>query len=198
MLELETPLDPSRTAVLVIDVQPFFANQDLQPPVGEVLPRLRRFLDIARDAGVLRVFVRAEFPPERWTSVWQEQFGEELGELLVPGSSEVEFERGFEPGPDDLVVTKDCYSSFLRTELERMLRSRGIDTVIVGGLTTDVCVSSTARDAFQRDFRTITLSDCCAEQTHARHESGLETLASNFGQVCTSDDVIGAWKVTAS
>jgi nicotinamidase-related amidase len=197
MSEMEASLDPARTAVLVVDVQPFFADQDLQPPVGEVLPRLRRFLDAAREAGILRVFIRAEFPPERWTSVWEEQYGEELGSLLVPGSSEVEFQPGFEPEPGDPVVVKDCYSSFLRTGLEQLLQSRGIDTVVVTGLTTDVCVSSTARDAFQLDFRTITLSDCCAEGTLVRHESGLETLASNFGRVCTSAELMAAWTAAA-
>ncbi len=65
--------------------------------------------------------------------------------------------------------------------------------MIVGGLTTDVCVSSTARDAFQRDFNTITLADCAAGQTLARHESGLATLASVFGLVCNSSDVLGVW-----
>lgn len=79
------------------------------------------------------------------------------------------------------------------TPLGTLLRSRGIRTVIVGGLTTDVCVSSTARDAFQRDFNTITLADCAAEQTLARHESGLATLASVFGLVCNSSDVLGVW-----
>lgn len=188
-------LDSESTAVLVVDVQPFFADQELEPPVGEVLHRLRCFLDAAREAGVLRVFIRAEFPSESWTSVWEEQFGEELGVLLAPGSSSVEFQSGFEPEPGDLVVVKDCYSSFRRTNLERLLRCRGIETVVVAGLTTDVCVSSTASDAFQLDFRTITLSDCCAEQMLARHECGLETLGSTFGRVCESTEVLAALRV---
>ena len=65
--------------------------------------------------------------------------------------------------------------------------------MVVGGLTTDVCVSSTARDAFQREYHVVTLADCTAELTQARHESGLQTLAANFGVVFTSDEVAPRW-----
>lgn len=77
--------------------------------------------------------------------------------------------------------------------MDAILRSRGIRTVIVAGLTTDVCVSSTARDAFQREYNVVTLADCTAELTQARHESGLQTLAANFGVVRTSDEVVQQW-----
>ena len=183
-----------RTALLIVDVQPFFADQDLQPPVGEVLPRLRRLLDAAKAAGIMRVFIRAEFPPDRWTRVWQEQFDVEIFEPLWPGSPAARFVAGFQPESGDLVIVKDCYSSFLRTDLEQQLRDAGIDTVIIAGLTTDVCISSTARDAFQLDFRTIVVADCCAERTLSRHENALETLTQNFGRVVTSDELIQPWE----
>lgn len=65
---------PQKTAVLVVDVQPMFTAMPLSPPLDEVLPRLRRFLDASRAAGVRRVFIRHVIPEERWTEVWQEQF----------------------------------------------------------------------------------------------------------------------------
>ncbi len=104
------------------------------------------------------------------------------------------FHPGFEPRPGEIHVTKHRYSPFFGTTLDAILRSRDIRTVIVAGLTADVCVSSTARDAFQREYNVITLSDCAAELTQARHESGLQTLAANFGVVCTSDDVVQRWR----
>jgi nicotinamidase-related amidase len=64
---------------------------------------------------------------------------------------------------------------------------------VVVGLTTDVCVGSTARDAFRREYNVVTLSNCTAEQTRARHEAALETLGARFGLVCTSDDVLRIW-----
>ena len=204
---LATLVDPRRAAVLVVDVQPLF-TQGIEPPADQVLPALKRFLAAARTAKVLRVFIRwmrAEVPDGRWTALWQEQHGAEVLQLAAPDSPAIVFSPGFEPEADDLIVIKGRYSAFQGTSLAAQLRLRGIETVIVAGLTTAVCVSSTARDAFQLDFHTITLSDCCAESPHnfptlpirAQHEAALAALGSAFGRVCTSDDVITVWQNAA-
>jgi len=192
------------TAVLVVDMQPLFTAMPLVPALDGVLPRLQRFLAAARDSGVPRVFIRIVMPEDRWTAVWQDQFAGRvrpddgsavnLKDALAPGSPVTPFAPGFEPEPDDLTIVKERYSAFVGTELATELRSRGIRTVVLVGLTTDVCVGSTARDAFHHEFHTVTLSDCTAEQTLARHESGLATLAANFGRVCTSEEVLAAWQ----
>lgn len=166
--------------------------------MDEVLPRLRSFLDAAREAGALRVFIRAEFRQERWTEVWREQFGPNLEAVVAPGSPKMQFHPDFKPESDDIVVVKDRYSSFLGTELESLLRGRGIETVVVTGLVTDLCVSSTARDAFQLDFHTITLGDCTATGSRNRQDVGLETLAVGFGRVCSSREVVDAWQTCAA
>jgi ureidoacrylate peracid hydrolase len=189
-------VDPAQTAVLVIDVQPLFTERPLAPPLPEVLPRLRAFLDAARACGVARVFIRHVIPAERWTEVWQDQHaGRGIKEALAPGSPLSGFAPGFEPEPDDLIVLKQRYSGFVGTELAPLLRERGIRTVVLVGLTTDVCVSSTARDAFHHEFHTVTLADCTAERTLERHEAGLATLAGAFGRVCGSEEVLAAWEV---
>lgn len=185
-------VDPRHTAVLVVDVQPVFTDED-----DPVLPVLRRFLDVAREAGVLRIFirfVRADSPDERWRELWEEQCGADFVEMVAPQSPDAAFLSGFAPEAGDLEVTKDRYSPFICTDLAHQLRSRGIETVLVTGFSTDVCVSSTARDAFQLDFRTMTLSDCCGAAEPARHEAALETLGRRFGRVYTSDEVIAAWQ----
>jgi nicotinamidase-related amidase len=192
-------VDPRHAAVLVVDVQPLFTEGN-EMPLDQMFSALRRLLDAARAADVLRVFirfVRAEPPDERWATHWTEQLGAEFVAVVAPDSPEVVFSPGFEPGPGDLVVAKDCYSAFVGTDLADQLRSRGIETVLVSGLTTDVCVSSTARDAFQAGFRAITLSDCCAARFPAWHEAALETLGRVFGRVCTSDEVIATWQTVA-
>ena len=195
-IPLTTLVDPRRTAVLVVDVQPLFIGEELQPPADQVLSALRRFLAAAREANVLRVFIRfmsAENPDEQWKAVMVEQFGAGFLEAAAPHSPEVAYAPGFEPEASDLTVTKDRYSAFQRTGLADQLRSRDIETVIVTGLTTAVCVSGTARDAFQHDFHTITLSDCCAEY-HSEHEAALATLRRVVGRISTSDDVVAAWQ----
>ncbi len=185
---------PQDTAVLVVDVQPLFTTRTLIPPVDEVLPRLRRFLDGARTAGVLRVFIRSVIPEARWTEPWRQQFSPAVQAANAPESPLTAYHADFEPEPGDLALVKDRYSAFMSTNLEMLLRERGIRTVIVMGLITDVCVSSTARDAFQLDFLAVTLSDCTATSTLARHEASLATIAGSFGRVCTSEEVLAAWQ----
>src|SRR5262249_22555416 len=101
--------DPQHTAVLVVDVQPLFIGDELQPPADQVLSTLRRFLAAAREASVLRVFIRfmcAENPDERWKAVMLEQFGAGFLEAAAPNSPEVAYAPGFEPEAGDLEVTK--------------------------------------------------------------------------------------------
>ena len=185
---------PQHTAVLVVDVQPMFTAMPLSPPLDEVLPRLRRFLDASRAACVPRVFIRHVIPEERWTDVWQDQHTDHVKADLAPDSQVSGFDSRFAPEVDDLVVVKQRYSAFVGTELADLLRQIGVRTVILVGLTTDICVSSTARDAFHHEFHTVTLADCTAEQTLARHEAGLASLAACFGRVCTSKEVLAAWQ----
>ena len=193
-------VQPSRTALLVVDVQRFFVRTQpgaMYPPVEGVLETLRPFIDECRARGVLVVRIQAVIDEESTAGVWRRHWGERWAtpSPLAPDQPGVEFHPGFEPLPGDLILTKPRYSSFYGTALESMLRSRGIQTVIVCGLTTDVCVSCTARDAFQREFDTVTLNDCTAERTQARYESGLATLAATFGTVCSSAEVLAAWGV---
>src|SRR5215208_3617664 len=144
-LPLTELLDPRHTAVLVVDVQPLFTGRSLFPPPAEVLPRLQRFLAAARDASVPLVFIRHVIPEERWTEVWQQQHPDRVKAGLAPDSPAVVFAPAFEPRPGDVTVVKERYSGFVHTDLEALLRERAIHAVVVAGLTTDVCVSSTVR-----------------------------------------------------
>lgn len=194
--DIEALVAPQHTAAIMIDVQKAFTDESRPkyPPVQEVLPRLQRFVDDARAAGVLVIWVQVTHPPETNSGVWRQRNPLRSASYLAPGSEEAEFHPGFGPKEGDVHVIKHRYSAFIGTPLELILHTRDIRTVIVAGLTTDVCVSSTARDAFQRDFDVITLGDCTAEVSRNRHESGLETLGASFGQVCSSSDVVAAWQ----
>ena len=200
---LSSLVDPGHSALLVVDVQRWFTRErpePMFPPVEDVLRRLRGFIDAARAAGVLVIRIQNVIPDEIYSEVWRRQFPGTWGSSspLAPDAWGTALCPGFETLPGDLLVTKPRYSAFFGTPLETILRSRGIRTVLVGGLTTDVCVSSTSRDAFQREFHVVTLSDCTAEVTQARHESGLATLAANFGLVRSSAEVLDAWPTSAA
>jgi ureidoacrylate peracid hydrolase len=191
--ELLSLADPRSAAVLVVDVQNIFTSLPLFPPAQEVLPCLQRFLDHARAAEVLIIYSQVIIPVETYSEVWKRQFGAD-NTWIAPGTKGIEIDPMVAPRTGDLTVVKHRYSAFLGTPLESILHTRAIGTVILTGLTTDVCVGSTARDAFQRDFHVITLADCTAEVSQACHESGLETLARNFGMVCSSTEVVRAWE----
>ena len=194
-ISLASLVAPQQTAVLVVDMQRFFTDVPQFPPLDEMLPRLQRFLAAARAAGVLRIFTKVVIPAERWTDPWAQQFPTAVQDAHVQGSP---FHSSFEPEQDDVILVKDRYSAFIGTGLEGLLRERGIRTVIVTGLVTDICVAGTARDAFQLDFHTVTLADCAAAESLAKHEVSLASLDACFGQVRASGDVVAAWQADAA
>jgi ureidoacrylate peracid hydrolase len=91
------------------------------------------------------------------------------------------------------VVTKHRYSGFVGTELDMVLRSHGIKTVVMTGEATNVCVETTARDAFMRDYYVAFVSDCTASGSQAAHDATLVTMGRHFGTVLTSDDIVSTW-----
>jgi ureidoacrylate peracid hydrolase len=192
------PAQPDQTAVLVIDMQRAFTASPLHPPLAGVLANLRGFLNEARTHGVPVVMVRIIIPAENYPDSWLRQYPEVGDDWLAEDAWTAAYEPGFEPRDGDHVLTKSRYSAFHQTDLESILHALDVRTVLVAGLTTDVCVGSTVRDAFQREFHTITLSDCCAEMTQAQHDAALQTLAHNFGAVCSSTDLVAVWRTARS
>lgn len=189
-------LDPATTAAVVVDVQRLFTDMvgaPVEPPLHQVLSRISRFVDESRRAGATIVLVRTIIAPEahsRSTLQWPEF----MRAGVAPGSPGTEFDSCLHRHPTDIEIVKQRYSGFVGTRLDETLQARGIDSVVVLGLTTMVCVQSTARDAWQRDYQTITLADCCAEVGEGSHDAALAWTARNFGIVCTSDDVSRRWR----
>lgn len=189
-------LDPATTAVVVVDVQRLFTDMvgaPIEPPLNDVLPRIGRFVDDSRKAGATIVLVRTIIAPDahsRSTRQWPEFMRAGMAPD-APGST---FDPCLNPHPGDIEVVKQRYSAFVGTRLDEILRERGIVSIVVLGLTTNVCVQSTTRDAWQRDYETITLADCCAEIGPGSHDASLAWTARNFGAVCTSEEVTAHWR----
>lgn len=184
-------LDPATTAAVVVDVQRLFTDMvaaPIAPPLSVVLPTIGRFVDDSRRAGITIVLVRTIIPPDAHSrSTWQ--WPEFMRAGVAPGAPGTDFDPCLNVQPSDVEVVKRRYSAFFGTRLDEILRKRGIDTVVVLGLTTNVCVQSTARDAWQHDYRTITLDDCCAEIGEGSHAVSLAWTSRNFGVVSTSSEV---------
>ena len=208
---LPKKVDPGNSALLVVDVQNDFAAEggymhregaDLSL-CQAMVPRLLRFIEEAREAGVPVIFIRNVYTTDaNWylSDVWLEQAGRTrkggsyvIHSVCAPDSWEGDFYQ-IRPTEKDVIVTKHRFSAFQDTDLDLILRSRGIKTLIMTGISTDVCVESTARDGFFRDYYVVFTSDCTAAYSDEDHECTLRNMRRYFGQVVTADEVAGCWK----
>ncbi len=204
MLSLAEKVDPKNAAVIVVDVQnDFCARGGFFDRLGEDLsfiqatvPKIEALIGEARKAGVTIIFIQAVYDPEFISPVMAEQRERrERGELSPchTGTPGVDFFE-VKPVSGDLIVRKHRYSAFIGTDLDLILRSRGIKTIIMTGVATNVCVESTARDGYMHDYYVVFLEDCAATTDKALHASTLQNIARNFGVVCSSEEVIDIWQ----
>ncbi|MDG6904879.1 MAG: cysteine hydrolase [Nitrososphaerota archaeon] len=207
-------LKPNETALLIIDMQNDFCRQDGyfgrvrgrdMKNVMHIIPKIAELLDFTRRNGITSIFIKTIHSKHTDSEVWTSRLVDDSGILLnqtnrhpadalcALGSTGAEIVDELQPNLDEPVVIKHRYSSFVQTDLELMLRIKGIKNVLVTGNATNVCVESTARHAFMLDFLTVTVSDCVAtSDSHGVHESSLLNLEGYFGYVAPSDKVLKA------
>lgn len=208
---LKKKVHPSHTALLVVDMQnDFCARGGLMDKKGldlrmtqAMAPGLVNFIDQARKAQVTVIFIQAiTDTPENWyvSDVSLEQrtrTAKRSGGVDYPvcerNSWGADLYDGIKPLPGELVITKHRYSAFIDTELDVVLRSKGIRTVIMSGVGTNICVESTARDGFMKDYYIVFLKDCTAAGTEEEHNSTLRNIDLFFGEVANSGDVLKCW-----
>jgi len=166
--------------VAIISGSPLASSDpDALVRVNAAVDRCAEALDAARRAGVLVVHVRVAFSPghpEANPHSPMMRFMRDKG-LLVEGAPGTAFDPRVAPKPGEISVTKHTVSAFAGTPLDQILRGRGIGTVVLGGLVTHYAVDSTARDAHDRGYRVIVLTDGCASATTSRHDASLANLA---------------------
>jgi nicotinamidase-related amidase len=205
-------LTPARTALLVIDMQRDFllpegyaaqAGLDIAPLVAAIRP-IEKLLAVGRKAGLLIVHTReghvpdlSDCPPYKLER--SRRAGAEigsngpLGRLLVRGEPGHDFVEALRPLEREIVIDKPGYSAFVHTGLQQMLTKRGIETLILTGVTTEVCVSSTLRTAIDLGYRCITVSDTCASGNPDLHKAVLAMIGVEggiFGEITTTAEVI--------
>lgn len=208
---LQRKLRPATTALVLVDVQNDFCStggvMDVEgadlTPVQKMLPTLEDLLHNARAAGVFVVHVRNAYstPDGRYLS---EPFLDVARRRLAgraltivpmcePGSWGADHAPGFTPVDGEPVVLKHRYSGFHQTDLEMVLRVRGIQTVVPCGVATNVCVESTARDAFMRDFHVVFPDDASATYYEAAHTATLSTIGLHFGEISNVAEISAIW-----
>jgi ureidoacrylate peracid hydrolase len=114
--------------------------------------------------------------------------------VCSPGSWGAQLAPGLEVLAQDTVVVKHRYSAFINTDFELRLRSQGVRTLLITGVSTSVCVESTTRHAHFLDYYNVILADCCADYKSNTHEEALTRLDLHYGQVSESKEIIAMWQ----
>ena len=200
---LEQKVLPAHAALLVVDVQnDFVADGGFFDQVGadvktiqRAIPPLARLVDRAREAGVLVVFIQAIYDPQYLSAPMRERdlrVGRRMPRCLT-GSWGADF-HVIAPRPNEPVVIKHRYSAFANSELDDLLKRRGIRSLLLTGVATDTCVESTGRDAYFIDYYVTLVADCCAGAAERDHLMALERFERDYGAVVSSANVIEAWE----
>ena len=221
-------VEPTSTAVVVVDMQnDFGAEGGMFDRAGipisgiqSVVEPTARVLAAARAAGMQVVYLTMQFEPDLSDAGGPDApnlvihrrlgLGDPVaapdgrgGRILVRDTWNTEILSELAPEDGDVVVPKHRFSGFFETDLDAILKERGITTLIFTGCTTSVCVESTLRDAFFRDYRCLLLEDCCAEpiggdQVRSNHEASVLTIQMLFGWVSDSSRFDSALSVSSA
>jgi biuret amidohydrolase len=207
------PIDPERTALVIIDMQrDFLEPGGFGASLGNDLAQLTRciapckaLLAGARKHGVLVIHTREGHRPdmadaprakvERGTPSKRIGDAGPMGRILIRGEPGHDIVRELYPQPGEPVIDKPGKGAFYATDLHTILANRGIESLIVCGVTTEVCVHTTVREANDRGFRCIVPADCCGSYFPEFHEVGLRMIAAQggiFGWVSDSNRILRA------
>lgn len=209
-------LEPPRTALVVVDMQRYFTQpshpftevfEKLSPGAAAgylkrvretVIPSIARLLGSFRASGGPVVFtaVGTETGDGRELPCWLRSFDQlgfaTIGRRVWPAVDDPswQIDEALAPLPTEAVLNKLSAGTFATTGLEQRLRHQDVDTVVVTGVSSDVCVATTAREAADRGFRTVIASDACTTLSEAMHQASLDTFNIAFGWVRTSDEIV--------
>lgn len=196
----DTLLGPA-TALVVIDLQNAFMLPGMPaevPVAREIVPNVNRLAAGVRSVGGTVAWVKMTIQDEtRSWSHWFDYFmtGDRKAAMLKAlsrGEPGHQLHAGLDVKPSDPLVEKTRYSAFIQgaSDLDKLLRGRGIDTVVIVGTLTNVCSESTARDAMMLNYKTVLVSDANATLTDAEHNATLGSILQVFGDVMTTDEVL--------
>jgi nicotinamidase-related amidase len=199
-------LDPAATALLAIDMQVdflsadgYFARRGYDPaPLRAIIPAVNRVIAAARRAGCLVVHTRQGYradladmtPYERWR---RRRGGLEGTGALLRSSAGFAIAPEISVAATDVIVDKTTNGAFTYTELEHVLRAKGVTHLFLTGCTTDVCVHSTLREAQDRNFQCCLIADACASGDAYAHAAAVHMVTVEdgvFGVVADSDAVV--------
>jgi nicotinamidase-related amidase len=184
--EQHAHIDPSHAALLVMDYQngiiPMVENGDQLLTIAANV--IRSFREHGGTIGYVRVgFADGELDNAPATSGMAANVTPERAAIMHADAPATQIHEAIAPEPGDIVVRKQRVGAFSTTDLHEQLQARGIDTLILAGISTSGCVHSTVLDAFDRDYRVIVLADACADPDQDVHRFLLERVFTKRGKV---------------
>ncbi len=199
---VDVQIDARRTALLLVDLQHAFCDRAGSVAASgldhraaaAVVPVAARLLAGARRAGVAVVHTRYALRPDHADAglLFDVAPARLRPGCLVDGEWDAEIVDAVAPLPGETVVAKTRYSAFFGTSLAADLAAAGIDTVVLAGVTTNVCVEGTARDAFAHDLRVVVCEDATAAVSDDLHQASIRCMAYGVGTISTVADVLAA------
>lgn len=210
MLENIEP-DMQRSALLIVDMQNDFVHEDggfaheaREKPEARIdipflmgtIPQVVKLARAFREAGRPVVYIAHVLKPDYSDAAfpyWRATKGSTRGNrtFIVEGTWGAEIIEPLTPQPGEHVVVKKGFGGFANTRLDTILRNMDVNTCIVTGVTTAVCVSTTIRGGVEHNYRMVIVSDAVAEVHRDAHEAELKTMARIFADVKRTDEVLG-------
>ena len=183
----------NRLGLLIIDMQNFYlVHKEVYPGIevayGQLVKPIRRLIDQAHVVGAAVIYVAMTVTRPQTGS----RFSRWVNQGVKAPQSDYEIVDELKPGPQDFVVNKCRFNGFLNSELPLLVRNLGIDTLIVTGIVTEVCVESTVRGAIDNDIRVVLPEDCTGSSSEDKKQVSLRNLA-NFGhgvEITSSEKIL--------
>ena len=194
--------DPARTALVVVDLQNGFMMPGVAfseiPEAREIVPNVNRLAASLRAAGGTVVWIVTTYEPavdREWSTYYRLSTpanGAKRSAALTKGAKGHEIWPELEVKPGDPVVEKKRFSAFIQgsSELDKVLKARGIDNLLITGTVTGVCCESTARDAMMLNYAVTMVTDGNASYSDEEHNRALTAFYATFGDIRSSDDLI--------
>jgi nicotinamidase-related amidase len=193
---LEETVDHAHSALVVIDVQ----NDLCLPSYGPTIERLQRLLDAARAVGLFIVYVQNSVLPGLSNSPAEIARRQNLGltvEVPLAGSEGEQIVAAIAPKPGEPTIRKHRLNAFAGSDLDMLLRNRGIETVIITGVATHGCVTGTSYAAQGLNYYVVVVEDCVDSWKQDLNDAALHVLRGTMNFVTSADRLIGIWENAA-
>ncbi len=205
MKDLKEIVNPEHTALIIIDPQHDFCSSEgaMSKTLGldmsriqAAVPRLNKFIEKCREAGVYVVWINEIFADNKMLPNQKALWGGGNDIWLIKENSPgIEwYKEMIKPKTDEPVITKWQYDAFEDTALHLLLQSKGIETLLMTGFTSNVCVETTARHGYMKGYYIVAVSDCADAPTKAEHDAAMFNLKTYYGNVVTSEEIVALWK----